>query len=110
VIGIGVVACVAFLMRRKPSADYITGRLPLLLRVRVGLGHDVEPLLGSTLDVYVSHRRMHSMETAKQGVSIDVAYEAKLREPGTPEQLVKALNRIEGVQSVRLERCPSDVE
>ena len=33
-------------MRRKPSADYITGRLPLLLRVRVGLGHDVEPLLG----------------------------------------------------------------
>jgi uncharacterized membrane protein YhiD involved in acid resistance len=110
VIGIGVVACVAFLMRRKPSADYITGRLPLLLRVRVGLGHDVEPLLGGTLDVHFSHRRMHSMETAKQGVSIDVAYEAKLREPGTPEQLVKALNRIEGVQSVRLERCPSDVE
>jgi hypothetical protein len=109
-IGIAVVAGVAVLMRRKPSADYITGRLPLLLRVRVGLGHDVEALLGGTLDVHVSHRRMHSMETTKQGVSIDVAYEAKLREPGTPEQLVKALNRIEGVQGVRLERCPLDLE
>jgi hypothetical protein len=47
---------------------------------------------------------MESIETAKHGVSIDVAYEAKLREPGTPEQLVRALNRIEGVQSVRVER------
>ena len=109
VIGIAVVACVAFLMRR-PSADSITGRLPLLLCVRVGLGHDVEALLGSTLDVHFSHRRMRSIETARQGVSIDVAYEASLRQPGTPEQLVKALNRIEGVQSVRLERCPLDVE
>ncbi len=110
VIGIGVVACVAYLMRRKPSADDIAGRLPLLLCVRVGLGHDVEALLGSTLDVHFSHRRMRSIETARQGVSIDVAYEAKLRQPDTPEQLVKALNRIEGVQSVRLERCPLEVE
>ena len=47
---------------------------------------------------------MESIETTKHGVSIDVAYEAKLREPGTPEQLVRALNRIDGVQSVRVER------
>jgi hypothetical protein len=53
---------------------------------------------------------MRSIETARQGVSIDVAYEANLRQPGTPEQLVKALNRIEGVQSVRLERCPLGLE
>ena len=110
VIGIAVVACVAYMMRRKPSADDITGRLPLLLCVRVGLGHDVEALLGSTLDAHFSHRRMRSIETARQGVSIDVAYEANLRQPGTPEQLVKALNRIEGVQSVRLERCPLGLE
>jgi len=43
-------------------------------------------------------------------VSIDVAYEAKMREPGTAEQLVRALNRLEGVQGVRVERCPTGEE
>ena len=106
VIGLSIVGVVAILMKPPATGDYITGHLPLLVRIRIGLGHDAEALLGSTLDVYFSHRRMESIETAKHGVSIDVAYEAKLREPGTPEQLVRALNRIEGVQSVRVERCP----
>lgn len=109
-IGLGIVAVVAIMMKPPATGDYITGHLPLLLRVRIGLGHDAESLLGSTLDVYFSHRRMQSIETTKHGVSIDVAYEAKLREPGTPEQLVRALNRIEGVQSVRVERCPAAEE
>jgi hypothetical protein len=103
-IGLGLVAVVAMLMKPPATGDYIIGHLPLLVKIRIGLGHDAEALLGSTLDVYFSHRRMESIETAKHGVSIDVAYEAKLREPGTPEQLVRALNRIEGVQSVRVER------
>jgi uncharacterized membrane protein YhiD involved in acid resistance len=104
-IGLALVAVVAVMMKPPATGDYITGHLPLLIRVRIGLGHDAEALIGSTLDVYFSHRRMQSIETTKHGVSIDVAYEAKLREPGTPEQLVRALNRIEGVQSVRVERC-----
>lgn len=104
VIGLSIVGVVAILMKPPATGDYIIGHLPLLVRIRIGLGHDAEALLGSTLDVYFSHRRMESIETAKHGVSIDVAYEAKLREPGTPEQLVRALNRIEGVQSVRVER------
>jgi uncharacterized membrane protein YedE/YeeE len=104
VIGLAIVAVVAVLMKPPATGDYVTGHLPLLVKIRIGLGHDAETLLGSTLDVYFSHRRMESIETAKHGVSIDVAYEAKLREPGTPEQLVRALNRIEGVQSVRVER------
>jgi len=110
VIGLALVAVVAILMKPPATGDYITGHLPLLVRVRIGLGHDAESLLGSTLDVYFSHRRMESIETTKHGVSIDVAYEAKLREPGTPEQLVRALNRIEGVQGVRVERCPAAEE
>jgi hypothetical protein len=106
VIGLALVAVVAIGMKPPATGDYITGRLPLLVRIRIGLGHDAETLLGGTLDVYFSHRRLQSIETAKHGVSIDVAYEAKLREPGTPEQLVRALNRLDGVQSVRVERCP----
>jgi hypothetical protein len=103
-IGLAIVTVVAVLKKPPATGDYVTGHLPLLVKIRIGLGHDAETLLGSTLDVYFSHRRMESIETAKHGVSIDVAYEAKLREPGTPEQLVRALNRIEGVQSVRVER------
>jgi uncharacterized membrane protein YhiD involved in acid resistance len=103
-IGLALVAVVAIAMKPPATGDYITGHLPLLVKIRIGLGQDAEALLGSTLDVYFSHRRMESIETTKHGVSIDVAYEAKLREPGTPEQLVRALNRIEGVQSVRVER------
>jgi hypothetical protein len=109
-IGLALVAVVAMMMKPPATGDYITGHLPLLLKVRIGLGHDAEALLGGTLDVHFSHRRMQSIETAKHGVSIDVAYEAKMREPGTPEQLVRALNRIEGVQSVRVERCPAAEE
>lgn len=105
-IGLALVAVVAMMMKRPATGDYITGHLPLLVKVRIGLGHDAESLLGSTLDVYFSHRRLQSIETTKRGVSVDVAYEAKLREPGTPEQLVQDLNRLEGVQSVRVERCP----
>ena len=34
----------------------------------------------------------------------DTAYEARLRRTGSADELVKALNRIEGVQSVQLQR------
>jgi hypothetical protein len=109
-IGLGLVAVVAITMKPPATGDYITGHLPLLVKIRIGLGQDAEALLGSTLDVYFSHRRLESIETAKHGVSIDVAYEAKMREPGSAEQLVRALNRLEGVQSVRVERCPTAEE
>jgi hypothetical protein len=109
-IGLGLIAVVAITMKPPATGDYITGHLPLLVKIRIGLGQDAEAMLGSTLDVYFSHRRLESIETTKHGVSIDVAYEAKMREPGSAEQLVRALNRLEGVQSVRVERSPTAEE
>ena len=58
VIGLALVAVVAIGMKPPATGDYITGRLPLLIRIRIGLGHDAETLLGGTLDVYFSHRRL----------------------------------------------------
>jgi len=52
------------------------------------------------LDAHVSDRRLLSIGTAKQGIAIDVSYEGRLRDNRSPEELVKALNRIEGVQNV----------
>lgn len=45
-----------------------------------------------------------SPSTDKQGALLDLTYETRLRPAASPDELVKALNRIEGVQSVRFER------
>ena len=99
-------AAAAFLMRtretRRPRLR--TRRRPFLLHVRVGLGHDVEALLAGTLGAHLGARRLQSMGTAKQGLSIDVTYGVALRNAESAEALVKALNRLDGVQSVEIAR------
>src|SRR5438874_2677511 len=103
IIGIGVVGFAAYLMMAR--AKGLSGLQPaFLLRLRVGLGPDLETLLGRTLDVHVEERELMSVGTGRQGFSLDVAYEARLRRSGSADELVKALNRIEGVQSVQLQR------
>jgi hypothetical protein len=109
IIGIGVVGCAAYLMMVRGKA--LPAAPPaVLLNVRVGLGHDVETLLGGTLDGHLQERELMSAATAKQGIALDVTYRARLRQSGSPDALVKALNRIEGVQSVQLQRCDFDPE
>jgi hypothetical protein len=49
-----------------------------------------------------------SVETARQGMSIDVAYKAVVRDERSAGELVTALNRLEGVQSVTLRRAESE--
>ena len=75
-----------------------------LLSLRVGLEHDLDKLLGGTLDVHLQERELMPVAAAKQGLSLDVTYEIRLRPTGPADELVEALNRIEGVQSVQLER------
>ena len=107
IIGIGVVGFAAYLMMAR--AKGLSGPQPaFLLRLRVGLGPDLETLLGRTLDVHVQERELMSVGTGRQGLSLDVAYEARLRRSGSADELVKALNRIEGVQSVQLQRRDFD--
>jgi uncharacterized membrane protein YhiD involved in acid resistance len=106
--GLSIVLITAIVMRSRPA------RTPdalawFTLSVRVGLGHDAETLIGSTLDKFASDRRVMSMATARQGMSIDITYETRLRKDSVPDELVKALNRIEGIQSVELQRR-TDVE
>ncbi|HYN06727.1 MAG TPA: DUF4956 domain-containing protein [Vicinamibacterales bacterium] len=101
--GLVVVTITAIVMRSRPA------RTPdalawFQLSVRVGLGHDAEALIGGTIDKFVSDRRVMSMATARQGMSIDITYETRLRKDSVPDDLVKALNRIEGIQSVELQR------
>jgi hypothetical protein len=103
VLGLGVGGLAAGLMMARfrlfPAA------LPsVVLNVRVGLGHDLDSLLGGTLDAFLQERELMSVATTKQGIALDVTYQGRLRTSGTAHGLVKTLNRLEGVQGVSVQR------
>ena len=101
--GIVVVGAAAWFMTRGQRAlAGEAGAAAYLLQVRVGLGHDVDSLLGPALSAHARTRRLVSMVTAKQGMAIEVSYRAELPSEQSAGELVKALNRVEGVQSVSL--------
>ncbi len=102
-IGIVVVGLAAFVMMTRPGL-IASSQPAFLLSLRVGLGFDLDKLLGGTLDAHLEERELLSISTARQGISLDVTYETRLRRDRSADELVKALNRVEGVQSVQLQR------
>jgi hypothetical protein len=105
VIGLVVVGGAAFLMARQDMG--IVEELPplaLILTARLALGYDPEQALSAPLNAYLAERRLLSVSTVKQGASLQVIYEASLRQDGSAVELVSAINQIDGVQDVRLQR------
>lgn len=100
VIGIVVVGAAAFAM--KPKRAGAESAETFALEIRVAAGHDATVAIASTIDSFATERRMTAVGTAKQGISIETAYVVRLRDGQQPDELVKALNRIEGVQNVSL--------
>ena len=105
--GIAVVGLAAFLMMTRSNVPADSGA-GFSMNLRIGIGHDLDELLGKTLDSFVKERLLMSIATAKQGISLDVTYQVWLRADDSVDEFVKALNRTEGVQSVRLERRRDD--
>lgn len=103
VAGIIVIGCAMFVMMYR-SRSQVGTQAPLILNVRIGIGNDVDTLLGSALDRFLDGRELRSIATAKQGASLDVTYETRLRANASADELIKTLNRIEGVQSVEVQR------
>lgn len=104
ILGLAVVGSGAFIMRwlRPPSAE---GEDPdYVLSLRVGLGQDVNKLLDGQCDAHITDRKLLSMGTGKQGIALSVIYQVRLKPGGSADELVRVLNRTEGVQSVQLER------
>ena len=111
--GIAVVAVAAVLMRQKNDISGPTssaGPLPFELQVRLGIGHDPHTTLEPTLGQHTGGRRLMSIATARQGIAVDATYRIALRAEETANALVVALNRIEGVQNVALQRVPQAQE
>ena len=107
--GIGVVAIAALAMRRGAIA-MPERQATFVLKIRIGLGYDASVVLKPVFDEYLGARHLTSIETTKQGVALEQCYTASLRNEDRAEDFVKALNRIEGVQGISLERAGSQKE
>ncbi len=97
-IGLVVVSAAAFVMRPKTKHAGDS----FVLELRVASGIDLDDVIGGLLDTFVSDRRLVSLGTARQGIALEASYAVKLRQGQRPDDLVKALNRIDGVQNVLL--------
>jgi len=104
VIGLGIMGFAAFVMMRLRSGQVANEDPDYVLSLRVGLGQDLNKILDGQCDAHVSDRKLLSMGTGKQGISLTVIYEVRLRKGASADELVRILNRTEGVQSVQLER------
>lgn len=104
VIGLAVVAVAAVLMmpRAAAPANAIGATPAFVIQLRAGLGHDVQALTAPIFDAHLASRRLTSIGTAKQGLSIEVTYDGVFRSTGSPDAFVRELNRIDGVQSVEV--------
>ncbi len=105
--GLGVVAIAARVMKPTGAAA-LAAAIPIELHVRVGIGHDPRILLAPALDEHTSGRRLMSMATGRQGLAVDVTYRATVRGEDEADALVRVLNRLEGVESVSLQRTAPD--
>lgn len=101
--GVVIVGITVFLMQPRRSL-HAADESHYKVTVRVGLGHDVDALVGPALDAHLVRRQLVSIGTVKQGMSVEVAYSGALGGDKKPESLVKALNRLDGIQSVDLVR------
>jgi hypothetical protein len=101
-IGLVVVGGASFVMR--PAGMALRSGARFTLTLRVGLGLDLEVVLGAALDSHLVSRHLQSIGTTRQGTSIDVIYDAVLKPACSPDDLVKTLYRIDGVHAVELRR------
>ena len=104
IIGLGVMTVAAFIMMKVRPVSGATEDPDYVLSLRVGLGQDVDKLLDGQCDAHITDRKLLSMGTGKQGIALSLIYEVRLKPGGSPDELVRMLNRTEGVQSVQLER------
>ena len=102
-IGLGVIGAAAFLM--MPRTHLLAPTEPaFLLSLRVALGFDVDLSLRSVFDAHLRERELMSIGTVRQGSSVEVIYETRLKSNITADAFLNTLHKIEGVQSVQLQR------
>ncbi len=105
--GLAVVAIAAFAMKGRNASASPAGGAPFELHVRLGIGHDPLSVVEPVVAAHTGSCRLMSLETARQGLAVDVTFRVELRDAST-NPLIRALNTTEGVQSVALKRLFQD--
>jgi hypothetical protein len=80
--------------------------LRFMLTMRVALGLDLDTVMAGALDASLQSRQLQSIGTTRQGTSMDVVYDVALVPACSPDELVAALYRLEGIHAVELRRTP----
>lgn len=101
-VGIPVVGAVAITMDRWGRDSTGPSTPESSLRVRLSLGRDPTNALDTVLTQHFSYSRLTAVETARQGVALDLHYRVRLQSTSAMAAVVAQLNQIEGVQSVEL--------
>jgi len=101
-VGIVIVGLTAALLSKREKV-VAGGQPPFIINVRLPMGQDLGRLQAA-IDPFVQGWDLLSIETAKQGAALDVAYEIRLKNEFSATELVRTLNKIEGVQSVELQK------
>lgn len=110
VLGLLITGATAFIFSRRITAVSSDEHLPVIIVLRAALGQDLELMVGPTLNLFVGERRLMSVTTARQGLSLQVVYEARLKSGASAVGMVSALNKLEGVQEVRMQRQGFDLD
>jgi hypothetical protein len=96
-IGLPLVALASAFTRHREPGHTVA---PTQLKVRVGLANGSPEKIEEMLGKYAYSWTVVGSSTAKQGAAIDMAYQVRLK-PGTQAlEMIKELNKIEGVQEV----------
>lgn len=106
-MGVALVGFAAYLMMARAKI-FSVSQPAYVLDLRVGLGCDLDQLLSRTMDDYFHDRELVAIGTARQGCSLDVTYEGRMKAAARADKMVASLNRLEGVQSVELRRRDFD--
>ncbi len=73
-----------------------------VLEIRLGAGGDPETALQPVLMQHLATRQLLSATTARQGAALEMKYHIQLKDPQKPLNLLRDLNKVEGVQQVDL--------
>jgi hypothetical protein len=105
-VGLAVGGVAAAIVRTRVDPGWTATESTL--NVRIGLGADPKTLTKTVFEKYLATHEIHSVTTVRQGAALDFVFLIHPRPHFDPTEFVKELNKLEGVQSVELNRKEPD--
>src|SRR5436190_22446258 len=102
VAGILVILVAALILKARKTMVAWSNETECTLNLKVPLGTLLDELNATFFPKYLESFQLTSISTASKGMSLEASYNVRLRSQTSPTDLVRELNKTEGVQSVEL--------